>query len=193
MGTRNLTMVIRNGKPKIAQYGQWDGYPSGQGIRVLEFLQLMDKDKFNKQLDKCRFANKRTPEHMYTMRYNSRDVCAGILEEVYDSQDDRILLVNYDEFIVDGLFCEWAYVIDLDRNVLQVYEGFKNGKLKKDDRFYYLQKRVDRKKRVEDKKLISEGKQPYVQGNEYHCELAHEFDLNNLPTESEFLTILKPK
>jgi len=38
MGTRNLTMVISDGKTKIAQYGQWDGYPSGQGADILAFL-----------------------------------------------------------------------------------------------------------------------------------------------------------
>jgi len=27
MGTRHLTMVIQNKEPKVAQYGQWDGYP----------------------------------------------------------------------------------------------------------------------------------------------------------------------
>ena len=39
MGTRNLTMVInQKGEKKVAQYGQWDGYPSGVGVSVLNFL-----------------------------------------------------------------------------------------------------------------------------------------------------------
>ena len=27
MGTRNLTVVYLDGQYKVAQYGQWDGYP----------------------------------------------------------------------------------------------------------------------------------------------------------------------
>ena len=46
MGTRNLTMVIHKEEPKIAQYGQWDGYPSGQGSTALKFLfKMMNEDK----------------------------------------------------------------------------------------------------------------------------------------------------
>ena len=30
------------------------------------------------------------------------------------------------EFALDGFFCEWAYVLDLDRNVLEVYGGYGN-------------------------------------------------------------------
>ena len=45
MGTRNLTMVIHEKKPVIAQYGQWDGYPAGQGTTVLEFLKNYDIEK----------------------------------------------------------------------------------------------------------------------------------------------------
>lgn len=44
MGTRNLTMVIdKEGELKVAQYGQWDGYPEGQGTTILNFC----KDKNN--------------------------------------------------------------------------------------------------------------------------------------------------
>ena len=44
MGTRNLTVVKDlQGTTKIAQYGQWDGYPQYSGIKALEFL----RDKVN--------------------------------------------------------------------------------------------------------------------------------------------------
>lgn len=38
MGTRNLTIVKLDGKIRVAQYGQWDGYPTGQGETVAEFV-----------------------------------------------------------------------------------------------------------------------------------------------------------
>ena len=37
MGTRHLTAVHVDGEYKIAQYGQWDGYPEGQGMTALTF------------------------------------------------------------------------------------------------------------------------------------------------------------
>ena len=39
MGTRNLSLCKKDGQIKIAQYGQWDGYPSGQGATILKFCQ----------------------------------------------------------------------------------------------------------------------------------------------------------
>ena len=39
MGTRNLSICQYGGKLKVKQYGQWDGYPSGQGATILEFCQ----------------------------------------------------------------------------------------------------------------------------------------------------------
>ena len=38
MGTRNLICVCYNGRFVVAQYGQYDGYPGGQGIAVVGFL-----------------------------------------------------------------------------------------------------------------------------------------------------------
>lgn len=37
MGTRNLTCVVLDGKYVVSSYGQWDGYPSGQGKQFLIF------------------------------------------------------------------------------------------------------------------------------------------------------------
>lgn len=58
MGTRNLTMVIQDHETKIAQYGQWDGYPEGQGLTILSFLEEKENmQKLKELLSKIRFEN----------------------------------------------------------------------------------------------------------------------------------------
>lgn len=60
MGTRNLTIVILGGQAVIAQYCQWDGYPSGQGKTILEFLRDgFNRDKFVESLKNTKVI---TPE-----------------------------------------------------------------------------------------------------------------------------------
>ncbi|KAL9617778.1 MAG: hypothetical protein Q9160_007432 [Pyrenula sp. 1 TL-2023] len=38
MGTRHLICVYHNNSWVLVQYGQWDGYPPGQGNQILLFL-----------------------------------------------------------------------------------------------------------------------------------------------------------
>ena len=38
MGTRSLTYVYDGGKPLVCMYRQFDGYPSGHGAELAEFL-----------------------------------------------------------------------------------------------------------------------------------------------------------
>lgn len=49
---------------------------------------------------------------------------------------DIIGLVNSEEFAADSLFCEWAYVIDLDKNTFEVYQGFNKKPIDKTERFF---------------------------------------------------------
>ena len=66
MGTRNLTAVFMDGEYKVAQYGQWDGYPEGQGITCLVFLRdEMDESKFREQLKKVHFWNAEELDNLY--------------------------------------------------------------------------------------------------------------------------------
>lgn len=52
MGTRNLTCVVSNERYKVANYGQWDGYPSGLGISLLKFLnEDIDLNKFKEKVE----------------------------------------------------------------------------------------------------------------------------------------------
>lgn len=159
MGTHNLTIVIKDGNPVVAQYGQWDGYPSGQGLTILEFLRTANIVRFKKKLKKCRFSNKWDHTKMnnflnsigspngwmsqdqavlYKEKYPylSRDIAAEILEMIYNSTDRTIMLNNSYDFAADGLSCEWAYVVDLDKNTFEVYKGCNKTPLTEDERFY---------------------------------------------------------
>ena len=60
MGTRSLTVVVHNNEVKVAQYGQWDGYPKGQGKTLLSFLKDASKVETLKQLlPKVRFQTQK--------------------------------------------------------------------------------------------------------------------------------------
>jgi hypothetical protein len=162
MGTRNLTFVYVDGEYKIAQYGQWDGYPEGQGATALAFLwgikHLGLVDAF---ADKCRATKWISEEELkaawqdcgagddewvsleisnrFSKRYPhlSRNTGAKILTHVMESEDG-ILLKNDIEFAGNSLFCEWAYVINLDDEVFEVYKGFNMEPLPEGARFQDL-------------------------------------------------------
>lgn len=135
MGTRNLTLVQTGGKYRIAQYGQWDGYPERAGHTVLLFLRNWDRDKFVKNLGRTRFLteeeaaeiSKKWREGEQPAEHIRRDMGAGVLQYIHDLPVDgaEILLGDNTDFAADGMFCEWAYVLDLDTNKLEVYRGGK--------------------------------------------------------------------
>lgn len=142
MGTRNLTMVISNGKTKVAQYGQWDGYPSGQGETILNFFKKASIKDFKYKVDThAKWITQNKIEQLYkdaghdgksewigmdiSNKFKAanpqldRDMAAEVLEYLYNATK-TVLLKDDSEFINDGLFCEWAYVIDLDKKTLTV-------------------------------------------------------------------------
>ena len=128
MGTRNLT-VVKNamGTTKIAQYGQWDGYPSYSGIQVLEFL----RDEYNQQLleaklDVVEFVSDEEVDTLYKQYETTdwenkdflnaypglhRDTGVGILKVVANAKG-IIKTVDNSDFRNDELFCEGVYEVD---------------------------------------------------------------------------------
>jgi hypothetical protein len=124
MGTRGLTKVIKNDKVVVAQYGQWDHYPSGQGLTALRFL----RDEANvEKLDKGLYwlyevndediekTAERTGDNFQTA-YPSliRDTGAEILELIANAKGAVPVLLNTD-FENDELFCEGVFTVDLDK------------------------------------------------------------------------------
>jgi hypothetical protein len=163
MGTRNLTMVIQNQENKIAQYGQWDGFPDGQGITILTFLQdksnveklkqIIPNIRFEKEQDtkeKKEFAKSLGATNgcldykqaaLYDKQYplENPNLGAGVLNKLLEyNNETEIVLVDSENFARESLFCQWAYVIDLDKNTLEVYKGLNRLEVSKEERFYHL-------------------------------------------------------
>lgn len=194
MGTRHITAVWLNDDWKVAQYGQWDGYPEGQGITILETLHAYPREQIRSACENCTFLSKEELDAAYkpyssgewmTMDqakafkasewgHLSRDTGGEILEHIVKA--NGLPLVNQIDFIGDGLFCEWAYVVDFDKGTFEVYRGFNQDPDKVADRFKDM-------------------KSPNYEGNSgsyYPPQLAGTFQLNSLPDRETFLAILEP-
>lgn len=193
MGTRNLTIVYVDGEYKVAQYCQWDGYPEGQGAKCLDFLRnKMNEEKFRKELHEVVFAKENLYMKIFKMfggdeegfiscsdhdRLKAvfpelhRDTGAKILEMIQNGEVQ--ILQNAIDFAADGVSCEYAWVIDLDKRTFEAYQGFSHEPTKETDRFYFLRE-------FEDTKDYGDGM--------YTCvKKTAEWSIDNLPTKEEFL------
>lgn len=156
MGTRHLIAVQKDNSYKVAQYGQWDGYPTGQGQSILNFFRENDLEVFRAKVDNCFYGTQDQINEAYAPYVNadgwmtmeqskafqqsefahlSRDTGAKILDFIINSESP-LMLIDHIDFAKDSLFCEYAYVIDLNRNVLEVYKGFNKEPLEPGSRFY---------------------------------------------------------
>jgi hypothetical protein len=196
MGTRNLTAVMLRGEYRLAQYGQWDGYPSGQGLIALRFCRAHlatpeGRARFAEQLQRVRFVSDEEHARLWTSigvdtsqifvslakseefnqkwPYFSRDHGAKILQMVADATEEA-LTTNQIDFAGDSLMCEWAYVIDLDQETLEVYQGFNHEPLSETERF------------------SSFGNPEEIPEEKYApVRLVATFSLNDLPTAGDFV------
>lgn len=142
MGTRNLTKVIdKQGVLKVAQYGQWDGYPAGQGVNALNAISLY-ANEIERGLSRVRWVNqseieaveKSLPDAYFygtddSQKFQAlypnftRDTCANILNVVAWSVGE-VTLVDESDFEKDELFCEGVYEVDFQQGLfVSTYGG----------------------------------------------------------------------
>jgi len=192
MGTRHVIAVKINKNYVVAQYGQWDGYPDGQGVSCLDFLEKTNLDEFKNKLKLVRFKNEEDSKELddflksigckdgwmnmeqsskYKQKYPllSRDVGSDILLKLMENEKE-VFVNNAIDFVKDSLMCEWAYVIDFDKNSFEVYEGFNKSPLSEGDRFYF---------------------DNYSDNGYYPVKLKEKFSLIDLPSEDYFLSCFK--
>jgi hypothetical protein len=122
MGTRHYqTVITKEGDAKVKQYGQWDGYPSGQGIDILTYLRNGNLDKYQKNLAKLKQVNKKQikivnadPQWDKNYPYLSRD-CGSRIHQLIE--DGQVLFVGLMEADEANRWCEGFYTIDFSKNL----------------------------------------------------------------------------
>lgn len=154
MGTRNLTVVINEkGEKKVSQYGQWDGYPEGVGVSLLNFLKSDKLDKMKSNLSKVRFLddekdkifiedydknapkwsnepdNRTEEQKNWFGHFISRDLAGEVLVNIANYEKDAEILLSEFEDTEDS-WIEYAYKIDLQENTFGVYFNINHEPLK---------------------------------------------------------------
>lgn len=129
MGTRHRQAVIsKRGSLKIQQYGQWDGYPDGQGRNILEYLRSADLKKYQKNLTQIKQATKAQiliveaeEEWPHVYPFLSRDCGARIHQMIEDGAVPYVVHTPESECVQ---WCEGFYTIDFQKGVfISEYRG----------------------------------------------------------------------
>lgn len=145
MGTRGAIIFVIDGAEKVC-YNHFDSYPDGLGSKMLSWLQdavkdlpavkdsarnlkMVDEDTAPTAEEIAKLAhlswNKaehggeadlREGQQWYDLLHQTQGEPAMILESGYNA--------DAHDFVYDSLFCEWAYVVDLDEDRFEVYRGF---------------------------------------------------------------------
>lgn len=163
MGTRHHQRVIdKQGVTKVSQYGQWDGYTEGQGKNILNFLRNADLETYQKNLNNLSEATQE-----YYDRINKFAEEVRVKKLGWD--EERMELQNNPEY--------YALSRDCGSNIHNLILGNKI----KGVQFTEYEEAL---KWCEGFYTIDFSTNKFTV--EYHG-IVKEYDLNNLPTEEQFL------
>lgn len=142
MGTRGLMGIRVNSQDKLA-YNHFDSYPTGLGEGMVEQLNhILEQEGIGWLKEKAAALvlvdehAKPTPEQIEQLKsFANLEVNEKNLEDWYrllrKAQGELLLtlesgyMMDSHDFINDSLFCEWAYIINLDDKTFEVYRGFR--------------------------------------------------------------------
>ena len=140
MGTRGLYGFRKDGMDKTT-YNHCDSYPDCLGAAMLGFCAGTSNEEMRSIFDRIILVNeadKPTPEQI--------EACKDYVDLTVSTQSEHdwycllrnlqgepekwkqikgpIFMIDNHDFIKDSLFCEYAYIIDLDEEVLEYWIGF---------------------------------------------------------------------
>ena len=141
MGTRGAFGFRFETRDKVT-YNHFDSYPSGLGNQVADFLKgFSDAEeikKIFKNIVLVDMDSKPTKEQKakakeldlvdLTVSSQSEDEWYCLLRkaqfDIESYKEGLPFMIDSHKFLGDSLFCEWAYIINLDICSLEIYRGF---------------------------------------------------------------------
>lgn len=161
MGTRGLVGWKVNGEYH-GTYNHWDSYPEGLGMKVAKWISEKlkteeDVKNLKDNLQKVVFIDPKTPAPLELQeKYKKFSDCSvseqkledwyclfrklqgtGYLDAIFSGELEHVN--DNISFITDSLFCEHAYIIDLDEKMFEYYKGFNKNPIENDP-FKHLKK-----------------------------------------------------
>lgn len=140
MGTRGAYGFYKGGVTK-ATYNHFDSYPSGLGATMIDFVRENSDEVLNSIFDKLIMVNEgdkpteeqikqcekwtnlavseQSKDNWYCLLRNAQ----GVPEEFNKGLE---FMIDGQDFIQNSLFCEYAYIINLEARELEFYVGFQD-------------------------------------------------------------------
>ena len=140
MGTRGAIGFRLDGKDKVT-YNHFDSYPSGLGADILSELSgIKNWDNVKDAVRAITFVNEEVPPTQTQIEQCREFTDLGVGDQsetdwyclLRNAQgslapyiDGRLpFMADNQGFLLDSVFCEYAYIVNLDDMVLEFYKGF---------------------------------------------------------------------
>lgn len=152
MGTRSMHGLRKNGIDKT-QYNQCDGDPEGVGQEIYSYVSKHTNEELNNLFDRISLVQEDLTVSQLTVEQKEKYKkfikdykCSQYIQEedkvmdnlwmysflhdfqgnldLFDKYPEIDIMVDGTNFIKNSLFCEWAYIINLDTEKLEIWEGF---------------------------------------------------------------------
>lgn len=165
MSTRGLYGFRKGGVDKTT-YNHSGSYPEGLGADISKFCAAVTPEQMSaffdriimvdeestptkEQQDYCiaagwynPYVGEKSPAHWYNLLRNLQGNMVALDKAVRSDYD--FYMTDSSDFIQDSLFCEYAYIINLDSGMLEFWEGFQHepqegnryGETPDDDSYY---------------------------------------------------------
>jgi len=119
-----------NRKDKLG-YSRPSGYPTRLGIKIIKFIKDTPDGKLKELAKNLRVIDRAEPITTKDVREYSK-YCQVLVSGymswyslLLDAREDLSApaVENSGDFLIDSLYCEWAYIVNIDTGKLEVYRG----------------------------------------------------------------------